>query len=60
VTEEESATITPDKRTEVAHREKNGVLKFCRGVPISPVEEYLKYADSIPYTQITLRNAMME
>ena len=56
----ENAAMSPDNAREVAQRETKGVLKFCRGVPISPVEEYLKYADSMPYTQTTFRNAMME
>ena len=40
----------PERSAEVTSSERNGVLKFCRGVPTLPVEEYLKYADSIPYT----------
>ena len=50
-----TAEKTPEERT----REMNGVLKFCVSLPISRVDEYLKYADSSPYAYTTFANAMM-
>jgi hypothetical protein len=45
---------------ELMPSEINGTLKCCPGVPISLVDEYLKYADSIPYPYTIFRKAMKE
>ena len=48
-TGEAKPAIAQEKKSDDANNDENGVVKFSLPVPISSVDEYLKYADSTPY-----------